>query len=225
VRDGPRYRSHTTAAADANPDKQRAKPCTVVEEIQRRKGMATAERARRHSHHPACLCGVPCPYRSCPLQASGQPLVHVRKADKATPPHRGNVEVRDRESLADQVTGCRQSLIEHQQRFLQLMLRSRDRARARLPSRARDRRATVEPHISSNCSWRPLSYELLRSEESIPSLRDRIINRVRREWVFPSFCAAAYVTLKKCFASVFKMTLRLSATSGLYSKSQPGDAC
>ena len=73
----------------------------------------------------------------------------------------------------------------------------------------------MEPHISSNCSWRPLSYELLRSEESIPSLRDRIINRVRREWIFPSFCAAAYVTLKKCFASVFKMTLRLSATSGL----------
>ena len=58
----------------------------------------------------------------------------------------------------------------------------------------------------------PYIFKLFRrptsSEESIPSLRDRIINRVRREWVFPSFCAAAYVTLKKCFASVFKMTLR-----------------
>jgi hypothetical protein len=55
-------------------------------------------------------------------------LVHVREARQSNAAypgpgqHRGNVEVRDRESLADQVTGCRQSLIEHRQRFLQLML-------------------------------------------------------------------------------------------------------
>ena len=90
---------------------------TVVEEIQGREGAATAELSRRHSHHPACLRGVPRPHRSWPLQAPGQPLVHVREArqsDAAYPgpgQHRGNVEVRDRESLADQVTGCRQSLI------------------------------------------------------------------------------------------------------------------
>ena len=54
---------------------------------------------------------------------------HVREARQSNAAysgpgqHRGNVKVRDREGLADQITGRRQSLIEHRQRFLQLMLR------------------------------------------------------------------------------------------------------